>query len=302
MHSRKAPDLVAPDGLTRRRRHLAPFAAIALVACVALSQGCATDGPHAAFKLTPAGRTSEIVISTGTAIGDMRLWVPEGIMSNTGVCAVYPVGSEWTREGPALVQHVDEAGNVGPGNFQRIDEHTFECAGIRMPADSPVRWKTTVTAGRDDVRFSIRLTNAGDRVIEKAGAAICLKFFRAPWWADEHVFVRSGGKTRSLAELGRHAGPDNGFEAYLLRGASFDNVFYHQFWGFNRNRLDAPVMISEHRAANLCVGITGRKAYFLHSNKGNPCTDIMLALGTIRPGRTAETTGRVWIAPKPEPD
>jgi hypothetical protein len=74
-------------------------------------------------------------------------------------------------------------------------------------------------------------------------------------------------------------------------------VFYHQFWGFNANRLDAPVMVAENPAANLCVQIAAERAWFLHSNRGNPCTDIMLAFGTIQPGQSAEATGRVSIRP-----
>jgi len=101
---------------------------------------------------------------------------------------------------------------------------------------------------------------------------------------------------RSLAELGRNAGPNNGFEAYLLAGQSFDHVFYREFWGFNRHTLDVPVMVSEHGEAGLCVAISGPRAYFLHSNRGNPCTDIMLAFGDLEPGATAASAGRVEIA------
>ncbi len=247
------------------------------------------------MTLAPREGTCEVMISGAPAVGDMRLWVPEGIMSDTGCCAVYPVGGPWTRDGGTLTQEVGEEGLVGPGNFVLVEPGTLECAGIRLPRDVTVRWRTTVTANGNAVDFAIRLTNTGERRIEKAGAAICLKFADAKWWADESTFVRSGGRTCSLAELGRDAGPPNGFEAYLLAGQAFDNVFYREFWGFNRHRLDRPMMVSHHRDAGVCVALRAERAYFLHSNRGNPCTDVMLAFGDLEPGATAESSGRLTI-------
>ena len=236
-----------------------------------------------------------LVLAGPAPIGDLRLWVPEAVVSNTGLSSAYPAGQPWRMEDGKLVQRVDEDGLFGAGNCPHVDENTLECAGIRFPVDSPVTWETTVAPRGDTVEFTIKLTNAGDRTIVKAGAAICLKFIKKDWWSDDNVFVLSGGKVRSLTELGRDAGRPNGFQAYLLQNESFDHVFYHEFWGFNRHRLDAPVMISEHRDAGLCVGITADRAYFLHSNKGNPCNDIMLAFGDVAPGATVESTGCVWI-------
>lgn len=270
-----------------------PLTALAVV--VGLAAGCAAPPSAGSVGLEAVPGTCEVLIDGPPGIGRMRLWVPEGIMSETGACAVYPVGGEWVREGATLRQVVRPEGNFGPGNFVPVGEGMLECAGIRMPRDSAVSWHTGVTARSDGVDFAIRLTNAGDRPIRKAAAAICLKFAAAPWWCDAATFVRSGGQVRSLAELGRDAGPDNGFEAYLLTGTSFNHPFYEGFWGFNRHRLDTPVMVSEHREAGLCVAISGPRAYFLHSNRGNPCTDIMLAFGDLAPGTTAEARGRVSI-------
>jgi hypothetical protein len=249
-----------------------------------------------AVELAPHGRTCEVVIKAPPEVGDMRLWLPEGVMSETGCSAVYPIGSEWRPIAGGYRHEVSGPGTHGPGNFIKIDDHTFECMGIRMPVDQPVRWESKVWTARDGLRFSVRLTNEGDVTIRKAAAAICLKFFHAPWWNDENVYVRSGGRIRSLAELGREAGPpDNVFQAYLLKGQAFDHAFYHQFWGINDDRLDAPVIVSENPEAGVCVELTGRHAYFLHSNKANPCTDIMLAYGDLRPGQTRERTGRIRL-------
>jgi hypothetical protein len=247
------------------------------------------------MDVTPADDSSCVLIITGPPeIGNLQLWVPEAIESNTGDSAIYSVGKPWVVHDGRFIHEVEGPGILGPGNYS-IENDTVECAGIRYPLDSPVRWTTTVERGRQSVSFCLRLTNVGDQTIHKACAAICLKFQDASWWADEHVYVRSGNQVCRLSDLGPGTGLVDGFEAYLLKGESFDHVFYREFWGISRHRLDRPIMISEHPEAGLCVGVSGDRAYFLHSNKGNPCTDIMLAFGDLRPGQTAESTGEVWI-------
>lgn len=249
-------------------------------------------------KLRPTDITSQIIIPGPAPVGDLRLWVPEGIASNVGFSAVYPVGQPWHRQGEKWIQEVGGEGIYGrPSNFIRVDPETFECNGIRIPVDGPVEWRTTVVRAQDGADFTIKLKNVGDRTIRKTGAAICLKFLQGDWWADENTYVLSQGKVHTLAELGRDAGLPafRSFQAYLLRGESFDNVFYQQLWGFNRHRLDTPMMVSCRPDADVCVAITADRAYFLHSNKGNPCTDIMLAFGDLKPGETTQSSGRVWI-------
>jgi hypothetical protein len=247
------------------------------------------------MKLTPVANSSKIKIDTGVpAIGRILLWVPEGVSSETGVCAVYPVGT-WEEAGGALVQNLSGEPTIGPGNIPRIDADTFECNGIRIPADCPVGWRAQVAAGERSVEFSLEVTNLGGSVIRKAGAAICCKFLDAGWWADEHVFVSVAGEPTPLSALGREAGKGKPFQAYLLEGESFDQVFYREFWGFNPQRIDRPVIISEHTGAGWCAGIESEWAYFMHSNKGNPCTDMKLAFGDIEPGGAAEAKGTVWI-------
>src|SRR5690606_15258945 len=102
----------------------------------------------------------------------------------------------------AFIHHVEPEGLFGPGNARRVDEHTLEVVDIRFPVDDPVRWRTRLRSTADTVRFSIRLTNVGSTVLKGAGAAICLKFLHSDWWSDERVFVLSGGRVRTLAELG----------------------------------------------------------------------------------------------------
>lgn len=246
--------------------------------------------------LALSGRENcRIIIGGAPGVGEMRLWVPEGIMSEAGASSVYPRGGEWEGGAFRLSQQVNEDQLIGGGNCPLIDDHTFECCGFRFPLDEPVRWNTTVEARNGSVVFEIEITNTGGGTIRKAGAAVCLKFHEAGWWSDDRTFVVSGGEVKALAELGRGAGADDVFEAYLLEGAEFDHPFYRGFWGFNDHRLDIPVMASENPEAGTAVVIRAEAAYFLHSNRDNPCTDVMLAFGDVAPDETARARGEVRI-------
>ncbi len=247
------------------------------------------------MKLEPVENTSRIRIDSGiSAVGRLLLWLPEAIISNTGMSAVYPVGT-WDWDDRRLKQHVSGDKTIGPGNCEKVDSDTFECCGIRIPADCPVEWTATVAADECAVDFCIRLVNLGDRTLHKAGAAICLRFLDAPWWSDEHTYVLSSGRAASLSSLHRDAGRPNAFQAYLVTNQSYDHVFYREFWGFNRHRLDRPFMISENTDGEICTGIQADQAYFLHSNRGNPCTDIMLSFADVEPMTDSQAKGKVWI-------
>ena len=247
------------------------------------------------MKAHPIDDSTCVELATGyTAVAKLRLWVPEAITSNTGNSAVYPVG-KWTGSPDRLWQKVPRENTLGPGNCPKVDDNAFECCGIRIPADSPVEWETTVLVDEDRTAFTVRLTNLGDTQLQKAAGAICLRFTDAGWWSDDATFAVSDGAMVSLATLGRDGGPPNPFQAYLLKGQTYDHVFYHEFWGINENRLDRALLVSEHTEPGVCVGIESETAYFMHSNKGNPCTDLMLAFGDIEPQGTSEACGAVWV-------
>ncbi len=247
------------------------------------------------MQLKPTNDTTRIQIHTGDPyIGPLRLWVPEAIASNSGVSAVYPVGI-WVGSDCELEQRVSGTGIVGPGNFSRVDEKTFESCGTLIPADNPVEWTTRVSANESTVDFTITLRNLGDCPIHKAGAAVCLRFLDAGWWSAETTFVSSHGKLVSLAELDEDAERPKQSQAYLLDGESYDNVLYTELWGFSRRRLDKPFMVSQNTDRRVCVGIHSEKAYFLHSNRKGPCTDIMLAFGDVAPRAASQAHGTVWM-------
>jgi hypothetical protein len=248
------------------------------------------------IKLEPIPESSRIKITFGRSdIDTIRLWVPEAVNSDTGTSAVYPVG-QWTAlENGGYLQRISGSNIVGPGNCPKIDENTFECVGIKIPADNPVEWTTAVFPNGDEVHFEIELHNLGKTILRKAGAGICLSFEKAEWWSDENTFAISDGRVVSLSELGRDAGTAEGFEAWLLKGQTYNHIFLNKFWGINKNRIDKACMVSEHSQAGICVGIESETAYFMHSNLGNPCTDVMLAFGDIGPGDSAKAKGKVWI-------
>ncbi len=247
------------------------------------------------MRLVPEPDSTKITIETGVPdVGPLLLWVPEAIASDTGNSAVYPVGT-WALDGSTATQHVSGPDTIGPGNAPVVDDAWFECKGIRIPRDSPVEWRTKVSASETRVDFRVELTNVGTQPIAKAGAAICLNCLGATWWSDSNTYVVSGGALTPLGELGRDAGLPNGFQAYLLAGESYDHVFYHHHWGFNGHTVDRGLIVCEHVQAGVCVGIEASAAYFVHSNLRNPCSDVMLAFGDLPPGATADAEGAVWI-------
>ena len=247
------------------------------------------------MRARPVEESTAVELTTAfPALGRLKLWVPEAISSNTGASAAYPVGS-WLESGEGLQQRVDPDDCFGPGNCERIDANTLECCDIRFPVDQPVEWETTLRLQGEECAFTIRLTNLGDSTLWKAAAPICLRFLDPHWWSDEAALARANGRIVSLAELGRNAGQPNTFQAYLVLGQTYDHVFYREFWGFNECRLDAPMLVSEHAEAGVWVAIEAEQAYFMHSNRGNPCTDLMLAFGDVGPGHSAEAGGAVRV-------
>ncbi len=251
-----------------------------------------TPPPRVTLTLEPIPNSSQLLIRSDAPVGTLRLWLPEGISSNEGFSSIYPVGA-WEGDRSMLRQHVSPDSTFGPGNFA-IRDHSVECAGIEVPRDQPVEWTASARVDGHRVRFEIRLRNLGSRPIRRAGAPICLKFADKHWWSPDHVHVRSDGRDVTLGQLGERAGKVPGFEAFLLAGRHLDNRFYHEFWGIHPNRLDTPAMISHH-PEGWRVGITAGRAIILHSNRLNPCTDIMLDFGDLPPGKAAVRRGHLWI-------
>lgn len=241
----------------------------------------------------PEQGTSVMVIELPAPLGPVRVWVPEAVCSERGNSAVYPAGMAWQTTGKGLHQAVTVEQSNGPGNAPRVDPEHYECCGIRIPVDQPVSWETRVEPRHDGVELRITLRSEGRGTLVKAGAAVCVKYAQGSWWSDDRVYVRSGGAVKTLAMLGRDAGRPNAFQAYLMEGETYRHPFFEEFWGYNLHWLDRPMMVSRCDAAGLSVMVEAERAYMLHSNRSNPCTDIMLALGDVPPGGAAHC--RAWV-------
>jgi hypothetical protein len=246
------------------------------------------------FVVVPHDESTRVEIRTASPIGRIELWVPEAIMSERGVCAIYPAGVPWRCYKNGWDQSIAVRQSYGPGNYN-LKGNEIECVGVRIPVSSPVSWTTRLVPGNDRLEFEIRLRNEGQALIRRAAAAVCVKFLDADWWSDESTFAISGANVVSLAQLGREVGADDRFEAYLVRDQEFPNPFYVKFWGFNRHQLDRALLVSVHRTAGCFAAVSAKAAYFMHSNKVNPCTDVMLALGNVEPGAVATARGVIAI-------
>ncbi|MEN6663820.1 MAG: hypothetical protein ABFD85_07455 [Phycisphaerae bacterium] len=249
----------------------------------------------------PTSDSATIGIETGIEeVGPLQLWAPEGIATDTGFSSIYPFG-QWRGDERRLVQEIEPPQCFAPQtNIPKIDPQTMEYDGIRFPVDQSVRWRTVVEADNDSVRYAITLTNLGQQPMVKPGAAICTKFLDGSWWSLEDTFVFSGGRRVSLAQLGRGGGRANEYQAFLMKGQTYNHEFYKQFWGFNAAQLDQPTMIAHNQAAGVCIAVSTPAAWFIHNNKGNPCMDMMIAFGKLTdpplaPGQSATAEGSVAV-------
>ena len=86
----------------------------AAVLAVALIGGCGDSGRKPLFDIRPHKNTCEVILAGPAGVGEMRLWVPEGIATNSGFSSVYPVGQAWVRHNDVWTHEVTEAGLFGP--------------------------------------------------------------------------------------------------------------------------------------------------------------------------------------------
>lgn len=270
---------------------------VALVSAIlaGLAGGCAR--PSYTLTFEPVPDSSHLVIHTGTDVGDLLLWLPEAIATERGFSSIYPRG-EWQIEGHSAHQEVGTADLFKPGNFQ-ITEDEVECAAIRVAREAPVSWTATAQVRGDRVSFSVTVRNEGNVTLRSVGAPICLKFLRGEVWSASEVRAHAHGQVRTLEQLGDVAGKVPGFEAYLLCGRTYPNRFYEEFWGFNPNCVDGPELVTDCPTAGVRVGIRAQRAIFVHANRLNPCTDVMLDFGDLAPGASATSEGVVWLEPIP---
>lgn len=231
-------------------------------------------------------------------IGKCQLWIPEGFATMRGFSSIYPHHIDWQQEDSTFTQHAGvESAFTSGSNFVEVEPGVLDCAGVRSIKEKPVAWSTRLTFGEDRVDFSITVRNPNDVCLEKVAAALCFKFLEGDWWSDDTAFILTPDGIKSIADLGREGGMPNGFQAWLVDDESYDNPFYVDFWGFNAVRAVKPVWVSRCERAQ-CSIVAACDAYFIHSNPGNPCTDIAMKFGDLEPEQERTCSGYIELTDK----
>lgn len=231
-------------------------------------------------------------------VGTCRLWLPEAVSTDRGLAGAYPHGMIWQREDDWLVQEASIEQTFGPGNIYEVQPGLLECSGIRMRKEKPLPWRSSYHFGDERMDFSLSVYNPHNETLPKVAAEVCFKFMNASWWSDDVCFLLTTDGVRTIAQLGRTGGLPNTFQAWLSEGETYDNPFTSEFWGFGGSRVATPVWVSRCEEAGCSVVLRCEAAYFIHSNAGNPCTDLALKLGDLPAGAFAKCSGYVEFTEK----
>jgi hypothetical protein len=257
------------------------------------------DHDRASFSFNPVLNLSIVEFTHDRfQVGACRLWLPEGVLTERGYANVYPRGMAWQRDGDKLVQEANIEHAFGPGNVNEVEQGVLECYGIRTRKEQPLPWRASYCFGDDRVDFSLSVHNPHNETLSKVSAHVCLKFMQASWWSDNVCFLLTTDGVRTIAQLGRTVGLPNTFQAWLLEGETYDQPFYQEFWGYSAARAAAPVWVSWCEKAGCSVVLRCEDAYFIHSNAGNPCTDLALKFGDLAAGASATCSGYIEFTKK----
>jgi len=231
-------------------------------------------------------------------VGACRLWLPEALITGRGSACVYPQGMSWRRDGQVWRQGAGVEQAFGPGNWAEVEPGVIETCGIRTLKERPLAWRSECLFGEDRLDFRLTVTNPHRETLAEVCAPVCFKFLEANWWSDEVAYMLTAEGVRSVAQLGRDAGLPNQFQAWLLEGETCENPFFVQFWGFGDARALVPVWVSRCEPAGCSVIVGCEAACFLHSNAGNPCTDLGIKYGDLEPGASVTREGYVELTPR----
>jgi len=167
-----------------------------------------------------------------------------------------------------------------------------------MRKERPLPWCANYHFGDNRVDFSLSVSNPHNVVLPKVAAEVCFNFMRASWWRDDVCFLLTTEGVRSIAQLGRRGGQPNTFQAWLLKGETYDNPFTREFWGYGAARVETPIWVSRCEEAGCSVVVGCEAAYYIHSNAGNPCTDLAMKFGDLSAGTSAICSGYVEFTTK----
>lgn len=231
-------------------------------------------------------------------VGTCRLWLPEAVSTDHGLASAYPHGMDWQRDGDSLSQEATIEQAFGPGNIYEVEPGVLECCGIRMRKEKALPWRASYHFDDYRVDFSLSIFNPHQETLPKVAAEVCFKFMDGNWWRDDICYLLTTDGVRTIAQLGRAGGQPNTFQAWLLKGETYDNPFTREFWGFGDARVAAPLWVSRCEEAGCSVVVGCEAAYFIHSNAGNPCTDLALKFGDLAAGGFAKCAGYVELTEK----
>jgi len=248
------------------------------------------------FEYQLVSDTSEVILTHDRfPIGPIKLWVPEAVKCEAGASGVYPRGMAWSDRDGVLAQQCTLEQCFGPGNYEEVAPGVLECCGIRYPNGPPLPWRSEVEAGDDRIDYALTVTNPHDHPVKNVSAAVCIVFRDAPWWNDDDCYMMTADGVKSISDLGRSAGLDNGFQAWLLEGETCNAEFTVRFWGFNPTEVTKPVWVVRAAEAGCSAVLSCSSATYIHSNPGNPCNDLSLKFGDIWPGGEATVRGRIEL-------
>ena len=244
------------------------------------------------FRLDPVKDKSVVGFSHDRLdVGVYRLWLPEAVGTEHGSAGTYPHGMTWQRDGNTLRQEATVDQVFGPGNVHEVEPGVLECCGVRSRKEKPVPWTSSYRFGEDRVDFTLTVRNPRGETLDKVSGKMCFWFMEGGWWDDSVCWLLTRDGPRTIADLGRAGGLPNTFQAWLLEGETYDNPFTHEFWGINATRAVAPVWVSRCEKAGCSVVVSCEDAYYIHSNAGNPCTDLAMKFGDLAPGQEATCSG-----------
>ena len=251
------------------------------------------------FSFNPVSNQSAVEFTHDRfQVGSCRLWLPEAVSTDRGLAGVYPDGMAWQKNGDELVQEASTEQVFGPGNVNEIKPGILECCGIRMRKERPLPWRATYHFGDDRMDFSLSVCNPHNETLPKVAAEVCFKFMQASWWSDSVCFLLTTDGVRTIEQLGRAGGQPNTFQAWLLDDETYDNPFTREFWGYGVARVADPIWVSRCEKAGCSVVLGCETAYYIHSNAGNPCTDLALKFGDLAVGMSATCSGYIEFTTK----
>lgn len=179
----------------------------------------------------------------------------------------------------------------------------------RMPGVG--RYRVQIEVTHESAEAQLTVWNERSFPVEHVTSCPCWEFRNAPafYGADPGVealsraWIWSGGEASRLADTDRRRSLDGVLPVYPVRGAAGapgwpERVADGYGWGLSDTIADSPLIGVESADRGWVTGTSWRGAYSLSFNTRPPwhgCIHSLPYLGTIPPGGSVESRGRVWL-------